>query len=207
MSASPQRVSLARRPSDTVKDPALAEVQSAVEPYPPDAEAKPVQAIEAAEDPQPRLPVAAAEVGPGEEDAAQAISSSPPATDSDADRSAPPSAAGASARHQTVGVKALHDEYLRKVLTRIARFKRYPREARRDGAVGRVMVRFTILRDGRLRSPQLTDSSGDSRLDRAALEMLSRASPFPPMPPGLSAGKLELSLPIEYSLSEKRRLF
>ena len=206
VSAPPARVASTRRPSDTIEDPAVEQVEPANDPDPPDAEAKLVEAVQATEDPQLQRPIAAAAVDP-REDAAEAIASSPPSADSDADRSAPPSATGASARLRTVGIQAVHDEYLRKVLTRIARFKRYPREARRDGAVGRVMVRFTILPDGSLRSPQLTDSSGDSRLDRAALEMLSRASPFPPIPPGLGAGKLELSLPIEYSLSEKRRLF
>lgn len=204
VSASPERVVPARRPSDTDEEAIVAEVNPAVELDPPDAEAK---RVETAEEPQSQRRIAVAAVGPGEEDAAEGMSSSPPSTDSDADRSAPPSAVGASARLQRVGIKSIHDEYLRKVLRRIARFKRYPREARRDGAVGKVMVRFSILADGSLRSPQLTDSSGDSRLDRAALEMLSRASPFPPIPAGLGAGKLELSLPIEYSLSEKRRLF
>ena len=82
-------------------------------------------------------------------------------------------------------IQAVHDEYLRKVLARIARFKRYPRDARRDGVVGEVMVRFPILHDGSLQSRQLADSSGDSRLDLATLDMLSRSpAPFRRFRPG-----------------------
>ena len=93
------------------------------------------------------------------------------------------------------------------VLRHITRFKRYPRSARRDGAVGKVMLRFTILADGQLVSPELTGSSGDRRLDRAALQMLSRASPFPPIPRSLGREMVELSLPVQFSLDQKRSLF
>ena len=114
---------------------------------------------------------------------------------------------GPVARIQTASDSLAQQNYLKKVLWHITRFKRYPRAARRDGVVGNVMLRFTILADGRLHSPELTGSSGDPRLDRAALQMLSRASPFPPIPRSLGKEMVELSLPVQFSLDQKRSLF
>ena len=207
ISIPPRRVDSELQPVDTPEEATDAKIETAVDPDQPDAEAKLVEDVQPDGDSQPRRHVPATTVKPSEEAAGRAVTASPPSGEDDPSRSVMAAASGASARIQTLGIQAVHDEYLRKVLARIARFKRYPLEARRDGVVGKVMVRFTILHDGSLRSPQLAGSSGDSRLDLAALDMLSRASPFPPIPPGLGLGKLALSLPVEFSLNERRTLF
>ena len=62
-------------------------------------------------------------------------------------------------------------------------------------------VRFVLDRGGRLRSSEITASSGHPLLDRAALDLLQRAAPFPALPPDLTTDEIELVLPIEYDLT------
>ena len=206
ISTSPERIALARVPADSIEAEMVANIEPAVDSAPPDADVELVEPVQSVRDRPAQHPVSAATGGARDEVAGKAAVAPPSSGESDAGQSTMP-ATGSGAPIETVGNPAAHQRYLRKVLERIARFKRYPREARRDGVVGKVMVRFIVLADGSLQSPLLTGSSGDSRLDQAALDMLSRASPFPPIPRSLGVGKLELSLPVEFSLSQKRSLF
>ena len=66
------------------------------------------------------------------------------------------------------------------VFGHLQRFKRYPSAAHR--AAGTVVVQFALDREGKVISTAVTKSSGNSILDREALEILHRASPFPPFP-------------------------
>jgi periplasmic protein TonB len=72
------------------------------------------------------------------------------------------------------------DAYNALVFGHLQRFKRYPSSAR--GAQGTVVVRFVLNRAGAVIESALTKSSGNDALDREALEILRRASPFPPFP-------------------------
>ncbi len=72
------------------------------------------------------------------------------------------------------------------VFGHLQRFKRYPVSAR--GAQGTAVVRFVLNRAGVVTESAVSKSSGNAVLDREALEILRRASPFPPFPaakPGL----------------------
>jgi protein TonB len=60
--------------------------------------------------------------------------------------------------------------------------KDYPTEVKKKRQQGTVVVRFTIGRDGQLLASTIKQSSGHVLLDRAALETLARAAPFPPIP-------------------------
>ena len=62
----------------------------------------------------------------------------------------------------------------------LQRFKRYPLAA--HGAAGTVMVQFELNRAGEVISSKVTKSSGNQLLDREAIEILHRASPFPAFP-------------------------
>ena len=66
------------------------------------------------------------------------------------------------------------------VFGHLQRFKRYPSAA--HGASGTVVVRFVLNRAGAVIETAVTKSSGNDMLDRAALDILRRASPFPPFP-------------------------
>jgi protein TonB len=66
------------------------------------------------------------------------------------------------------------------VFGHLQRFKRYPTSA--HGASGNVVVRFVLNRVGEVIESAVTKSSGNDVLDREALEILRRASPFPAFP-------------------------
>jgi periplasmic protein TonB len=66
------------------------------------------------------------------------------------------------------------------VFGHLQKFKRYPVAA--HGASGTVTVRFALNRSGEVVSSEVTKSSGNGVLDREALDILRRASPFPAFP-------------------------
>lgn len=66
------------------------------------------------------------------------------------------------------------------VFGHLQRFKRYPMGA--HGASGTVLVRFALNRTGEVISSEVSKSSGNGVLDHEALDILRRASPFPPFP-------------------------
>lgn len=68
------------------------------------------------------------------------------------------------------------------IQSRIARQQRYPRG---DHGEGRVRVRMVIERSGALSEVGIAQSSGRAALDRAAVQAVRRAAPFPPAPEGL----------------------
>jgi protein TonB len=66
------------------------------------------------------------------------------------------------------------------VFGHLQRFKRYPAGA--HGASGTTVVRFELNRAGEVIASEVSKSSGNAALDREALELLHRASPFPAFP-------------------------
>lgn len=205
ISASPERAATVRAPAESIEVARAAQLETAADPAPPDADAVLVERVQPVGDRPSQHLVSVAAGGSGE--GAGDTAATPPASEMRNSGHPAMPAIGSGARVASAGNPTAHHAYLRQVLGRIARFKRYPRDARRDGVVGKVIVRFTVLADGTLASKELTGSSGDHRLDQAALDMLSRARPFPPIPRSAGVGKLELSLPVQFSLSRKRTRF
>lgn len=87
----------------------------------------------------------------------------------------------------------------------LSRFRKYPRAARRAGYEGTVWVRFVLDRRGTLLVSELIESSGHRLLDRAALELLDRAEPFPSLPRDTGLDRIELVLPVDYRLARSDR--
>lgn len=85
-----------------------------------------------------------------------------------------------------------------RVLDWLARYRTYPLEARRARLEGVVQLRVTLMSDGRLVDARVEQSSGHLVLDRAALDLLARASPLPDE--FASIGQVELQLPIVYHM-------
>ena len=55
----------------------------------------------------------------------------------------------------------------------------YPDSARRMGEEGQVLVTFIVTADGRMREPEIGESSGSDDLDAAAISCISAYSYFP----------------------------
>lgn len=98
---------------------------------------------------------------------------------------------------------AILKDFLRMISGRIEKSKRYPGWAMDAGLEGKVIVRFTILRDGELgERPLLVKSSGAEILDNAAIAAIKNAAPFPALPDSLSQERLQVELPMDFRLRE-----
>lgn len=96
---------------------------------------------------------------------------------------------------------AILRDFLQTVSKRIEKSKRYPRWARDAGLEGKVVIRFAILRDGKLDEEiQLVSSSGTEVLDNAAIAAVKGAAPFPALPRSLSRERLQIELPMDFRL-------
>lgn len=116
-------------------------------------------------------------------------------------------ATGVGEQVETGGNPAARQSYLSRIAARIARHKRYPSSAKKEGVTGTVTVSFIITKNGRVEESKILMSSGDQRLDQEALDVLMRASPFPSIPDDLGENSIGITLPIEFSLSQSRKLF
>ncbi len=92
--------------------------------------------------------------------------------------------------------------YARVILARLQRAIRYPRAAQRRGIEGVVRVQVELSATGGLRSVALAQSSGHTVLDNAAVALVQRVAPFPPVPEGLLGpqGSFAFVAPIQYQL-------
>jgi protein TonB len=84
----------------------------------------------------------------------------------------------------------------RQVSRRLAGALRYPRAA--NGERGEVVVRFTVAAQGSASGLQVVRSSGNAVLDQAALETVSRAAPFPPIPSGAGFASKTFDFPLGF---------
>lgn len=107
-----------------------------------------------------------------------------------ADRVAPDTTSistGANAANAAASYRALLNAHLQ-------RYKQTPS----GGDKGVALVRFTVIRSGRLTSSGLARSSGSPALDRAALDLLQRAQPLPAFLPDMKHNSETYSVPIAY---------
>lgn len=83
-----------------------------------------------------------------------------------------------------------------RVNAHLNRFKRYPAGEKDTGAAA---VRFSIDASGRVLGASLARSSGNAALDKAAVEMVRRASPVPAPPPAIAKARMSLTVPVRFS--------
>ncbi len=93
--------------------------------------------------------------------------------------------------------EAIRERYEQQISGWIQRHKIYPAGA--GGAYGRVVVRMRIDRAGAVRYYALEQSSGNSLIDAAAIDMVRRANPVPAVPANYPSGNLiEFLIPITF---------
>ncbi|MGV3650089.1 MAG: TonB family protein [Devosia sp.] len=69
---------------------------------------------------------------------------------------------------------------------------------RAGGQSGEVMVRFTVAANGSLSGASIARSSGNGALDQAALALVRRAAPFPPIPAGAGRSSWTFDVPLAF---------
>ncbi|MEI9923184.1 MAG: energy transducer TonB [Bradyrhizobium sp.] len=89
--------------------------------------------------------------------------------------------------------------FQRALLSHIARYRRYPDDARRDGIQGIATVLFAMRRDGTVAEVWVRSSSGNNSLDAAALDTIRRAEPLPRIPAELP-DRLNVLIPVAFNL-------
>jgi len=87
-----------------------------------------------------------------------------------------------------------------KLLRHLNRHKRYPAQARAKREQGTVMVRFIMDRSGKVVHAVLEKACNFPALNEEGVALLSRAQPLPIPPPQLEGDRIEMIVPVEFSL-------
>lgn len=90
--------------------------------------------------------------------------------------------------------------YLSRLLADLASHKNYPRRSRSRGEQGEARLFLVIGRDGSVLSSKLMRSTGYADLDAAVNEMVDKANPLPPLPDDYPEARMELIVPITFTL-------
>jgi periplasmic protein TonB len=86
------------------------------------------------------------------------------------------------------------------LVRRLQQYKRYPSDAQSRGEEGVVQLSFTVDRSGHVLNREIAHSSGHRELDNEVMSMIERAQPLPPFPASMPQAKLDLTVPIRFSL-------
>jgi protein TonB len=159
----------------------------ATPPEPPKVEEKPVERVEQPPSPPQQAEVTLPQVEPKEVEKPKPVPQ-PPAPET----RAPP-------KNDRLGQfsEAGSNVYNALVFGHLQRFKRYPSAAR--GKSGTVVVRFVLNRAGDVIESAVTKSSGNDVLDREAIAILRRASPFPAFPAAKSGTQDTYIAPVSFA--------
>lgn len=113
----------------------------------------------------------------------------------DGETSGEKTVAGKSDTRSAAGNAAISN-YPGKVAARLRRASRSISSSARGKARGDVRVSFTVTASGGLAGLRIASSSGSPELDKAALAIVRRAAPFPPIPPEAGRSSWAFTLPL-----------
>ncbi|MCJ7594465.1 MAG: energy transducer TonB [Desulfobacterales bacterium] len=94
--------------------------------------------------------------------------------------------------------------YARIIKERLIRHWRYPPEAKENLIEGRLMVLFTLGKEGNLVHVGILKSSGHDILDTEAGRAINAAAPFPPFPEHVSVKRLNIKASFDYRITARR---
>ncbi len=83
---------------------------------------------------------------------------------------------------------------------RLNALKRYPPSARARRQQGTAMLHFVLDREGHVLSAEIARSSGSDTLDGECLALIRRADPLPAPPPEKPGSRIDMTVPIQFSL-------
>jgi protein TonB len=82
----------------------------------------------------------------------------------------------------------------------LQRYKRYPGEAQARNEQGVVLLSFSLDRSRAVLAHRIAQSCGYSDLDDELMTMIMRAEPLPAFPASMPQSRVELTVPIRFSL-------
>jgi protein TonB len=90
--------------------------------------------------------------------------------------------------------------WMRAVTERVRQFFYYPGPALALRTTGVVMMHFTVRRNGQIERLEISKTSGDEGLDKAALDIMQKAQPLPPIPDRMHLDRVDGDLPINFGV-------
>jgi len=96
--------------------------------------------------------------------------------------------------------KAVKNSYLSKVKRTIEQRKSYPKAAKRLKQEGVVTIRFTILRNGKIKNLAVLKKSKYRKLDKAAIKTVRKIISFEPIPRELNERSMVITVPVKYEI-------
>ncbi|MFO1249413.1 MAG: energy transducer TonB [Alphaproteobacteria bacterium] len=94
----------------------------------------------------------------------------------------------------------LDPAWLRAVTERVRQFYYYPDAALAVHRTGVVTVHFAVRRDGKIDRLSIARSSGDEGLDKAAIDILRKSQPLPPIPDRMHVDRVAGDLPVNFGV-------
>lgn len=94
------------------------------------------------------------------------------------------------------------ESYLDYVAWQVKRYNRYPKYAYEKGLTGRVVLRFTVRRDGAIISPGIIEHAGHFVFQQAALRALKRVGQLPPFPAAIRRSVILVEIPVSYAFGD-----
>lgn len=98
------------------------------------------------------------------------------------------------------GAPRVEPSWQTSLVRRLQRAKRYPPEAVSHNEQGVVLLRFSLDRNGHVLAHRIAKSSGYAALDDEVMAMIMRADPLPAFPASMPQERLDLTVPIRFSL-------
>lgn len=115
-------------------------------------------------------------------------------------RAEKPAAAAPAPAKPGPNTQALTRGYLRSINGLVKKKTRYPRQARRAGLQGKVIIKVVLDSKGQVLEVDLHTSSGHTLLDKAALKTVRSFSTFPAPPGELEWDKRTVLIPVRFKL-------
>ena len=111
-----------------------------------------------------------------------------------------PSSPAATPQIPTNSSPAARASWQAQLVAWLEKYKRYPRVAQEQRQQGMVHLRFTIDREGKVLASEINKSSGFELLDEEVLALIQRAQPLPAPPPEVTGNRIEMLVPVAFSL-------
>jgi protein TonB len=90
--------------------------------------------------------------------------------------------------------------WMRAVTERVRQFFYYPDTALAMRTTGVVTMHFSVRRNGRIDRLEISKSSGNAGLDKAAYDIMHKAQPLPPIPDRMHTDRVDGDLPINFGV-------
>jgi TonB family protein len=97
-------------------------------------------------------------------------------------------------------IASAKERYLYELHVLIEEHKVYPVMSRRLREAGRVLVQFTVEKDGTIKDVAIKEGTSYSRLNEAARDLIAGVKKYKPLPADLADSDVKLEIFIEYTL-------